>query len=310
MAAAGVTFKSSDGTTNLTREVQAAFWDAGITVPEYEAAEGLAEEARAPAPVAVPPMSPADVTAMLGEREDWKLAVGWDDKHEILTKEDLRSAWDGATSTNPVEVRLRPMAPSERLLVEAAPKLYAPDVSYDRLKEALALPVAQAGLVATAAGLFGLLALRDKIGNTDAMKAAIILAALAVGVSLVGRYFLREATVKLLDSTCSRSAIASQFEGPCGAREPASSSFSSPSWRRSSPPGPTKRPRKRARQSLRLLLTRQPKPSPRRSKSAGRTSKRPLRRYGPPSANATRSYRRGCRRKATATTSRMSSRSN
>ncbi len=95
-------------------------------------------------------------------------------------------------------------------MLDAVPKLYAPDVSYDRLKTALGLPVAQAGLVATAAGLFGLLALSDKITSTGAMDLAVVLAMGAVAASLIGTNWTHEVAVKparldLLSQTLHRS---------------------------------------------------------------------------------------------------------
>jgi hypothetical protein len=179
----------------VTQQVAAAFWDEGISVVVAGLEKFEALEEGEPPP---PPALPADnVGEMLSAADDWKLVVDVDDKtKETLTKTDLgNQLGDGAIETV-AEIVLRPIAPGEKLLVDAIPKLYGLDVSYDRLKEALSLPVAQAGLVATGAGLFGLLALNDKITHPDAMRTAIILAAAAVALSLVGRYWLREVTLK------------------------------------------------------------------------------------------------------------------
>jgi hypothetical protein len=195
VAAAGrpAEFVKSDGTTNVTQRVREAFWDEGIPVIVVGVAEGEAPDLQ-------PPLTAEQVKEMLDTKGDWKLAVDVDsDTREILTKKDLQDqiALQGDVGMESVAtVVLRPIAPGEKLLADAIPKLYGLDVSYDRLKESLSLPVAQAALVATGAGLFGLLALRDKISHPDAMKWAIILAAVAVGTSLVGRYWLREVTLK------------------------------------------------------------------------------------------------------------------
>jgi hypothetical protein len=109
---------------------------------------------------------------------------------------------------------LCPIAPGEKLLVDAIPKLYGLDVSYDRLKESLSLPVAQAGLIATGAGLFGLLALSDDISHPDAMRTAVFLAAGAVGISLVGRYWLREVTLKPARLDLVRERYEQSIRGP------------------------------------------------------------------------------------------------
>lgn len=186
-------FTDSDGKTNVTQLVAAAFWDEGIPVlvpgPEgYEEADGAPSS----------PALPADkVQEMLGDAADWKLVADVDDKtKEILTKQDLGDQLGEGPIEPVAKIVLRPITPSEQLLVDAIPKLYGIDVSYDRLKEALALPVAQAGLVATGAGLFGLLALSDDITHPDAMRAAVLVAAGAVALSLLSRFWLREVTLK------------------------------------------------------------------------------------------------------------------
>jgi hypothetical protein len=188
-------FSSSDGKTNVTQRVAAAFWDEGIPVL-VPGPEGFEIEEAGAAPSS--PALPADkVWEMLGDAADWKLVADVDDKtKEILTKKDLGDQLGEGASKPVAKIVLRPISPSEKLLVDAIPKLYGLDVSYDRLKEALSLPVAQAGLVATGAGLFGLLALSDKITHPDAMGFAVIFAAAAVALSLVGRYWLREVTLK------------------------------------------------------------------------------------------------------------------
>ena len=187
-------FTSSDGKTNVTQRVATAFWDEGIPVLVPGPAGFEVQEDEAPPSPALPVDK---VGEMLGDAADWKLVANIDDKtNEILTKQDLGDQL-GDVSIEPVaKIALRPISPSEKLLVDAIPKLYGLDVSYDRLKEALSLPVAQAGLVATGAGLFGLLALSDKITHQDAMGVAVIFAAAAVALSLIGRYYLREVTLQ------------------------------------------------------------------------------------------------------------------
>lgn len=179
------TFTLSDGTTDATLAVLEAWKDEGLEalVPGLEAIEP--EEAKATAD---------EVEAMLADPADWQLAVTVKEETEVLTKERLAQKW--GADEDAVTVLLRPIRPSEKLLTDAVDKLYSPDTSYDRLKEALALPVAQAGLVATGAGLFGLLALEDEISLPWAMKVAVGLAGVAVGLSLVGRYRLEKVTIK------------------------------------------------------------------------------------------------------------------
>ncbi len=189
-AARPAQFKKSDGTAYVTPNVRAAFWDEGIAVIEVEALQGAP-----PQPPPPPPLSEPEVNEMLVADAEWKLAVAIGTDTEVLTKADLITQLESPPAGT-AEVKLRPISPSEKLLVEATSKLFAPDVSYDRLKESLSLPVAQAALVATGAGLFGLLALRDDISHPNAMKAAVIVASIAVATSLVGRYWLREVTVK------------------------------------------------------------------------------------------------------------------
>lgn len=152
---------------------------------------------------------------MLNTNADWKLVVDVDDDtNEVLTKKDLIDQLGEVPVETVAAVVLRPIAPGERLLVDAIPKLYGPDVSYERLKESLSLPVAQAGLVATGAGLFGLLALSDDITHPDAMRTAVILAAGAVAISLVGRYWLREVTLKPARLDLVRERYEESIRGP------------------------------------------------------------------------------------------------
>lgn len=186
-------FLSSDRKQNVTAEVWAAFRDEGLPVLTLD--EMLAERIDQDQPASEPTLNETDIQAMLAADGEWKLAVGLDSSAEVLTKDSLRTAWSGG-SGQVIDVGLRHASPSEKLVLDSVPKLYAPDISYERLKEALALPVTQAALVATGAGLFGLLALRDQIAYPGAMKAAVVLATAAVVASLVGRYFLREVTVQ------------------------------------------------------------------------------------------------------------------
>jgi hypothetical protein len=211
-----VAFQSSGGTDVGAEVVWATFKDEGLPAVELEAFTETFAREEMEEPRTITALPPAAVVEMLAAKEDWKLAIGVPStppSEETLSKADLKSAWD-AGSGPVITVGLRPMTGSERLLLDSVSKLYAPDVSLDRLKEALALPVAQAGLIATGAGLFGLLALRDKIGHPDAMKLAVVLAALAVGVSLIGRYFLGEVTIKPRRLDLLRKRFEESIRGP------------------------------------------------------------------------------------------------
>lgn len=181
--------QKADGSAsvNASLEVRAAFFDEGIVsaVPA-----GTAEEGDGPS------VADSDVEEMLATDEDWKLAVQKDSQTGVgvLTKDDLTEAWKADKRV--VTVDLRSLSPSEKLLFDATAKLYAPDISFARSNEALGLPIAQAGLIATGAGLFGLLALKDDIVRPDAMKGAVVFAACAVATSLFGRYRLKKIIVK------------------------------------------------------------------------------------------------------------------
>jgi hypothetical protein len=122
------------------------------------------------------------VTKMLAtDKGEWKLAVLKDDTTGVLDGELLKKAWERGRGT--LEFPLRSPTPAEKLVLDDSDALYGPSASWDRVKDAVGYPVAQAGLIATAAGLFGLLALQSDIERPWAMKAATLVAAVATSVS-------------------------------------------------------------------------------------------------------------------------------
>lgn len=166
-------------------EVFAAFFDKPYTVVFPSALERILEAHGDQATVFSPPETlPAEaITKMLAEKGgDWKLAVLKGDATGVLDGELLKESWDKGSGE--LTILLRSPTPGEKLVLDDSASLYGPSASWDRVKDAVGYPVAQVALVATAAGLFGLLALADNIQHPWAMKAATVVAAVAVGASV------------------------------------------------------------------------------------------------------------------------------
>lgn len=181
----------------VSDEVSAAFFDKPYVVVWPAAVDESIRfdpEAGATTYAAPDSLDRRVIDEMLAERNGaWKLAVMKGSATGVLDGELLRQAWNGGSGA--LTFVLRSPTPGEKLILDDSGSLYGPSASWTRVKDAVGYPVAQVGLVATGAGLFGLLALQDDIGHTWAMKAATVVAAIAVLVSVFYGVWLREEEV-------------------------------------------------------------------------------------------------------------------
>ena len=182
----------------VSDEVSAAFFDKPYVVVSPAAIdESMRFDPEAAATTYTPPerLDRRVIEEMLAERNGaWKLAVLKGSATGVLDGELLKQAWEGGSGA--LTFLLRSPTPGEKLVLDDSGPLYGPSASWTRVKDAVGYPVAQVGLVATAAGLFGLLALQSHIAHTWAMKVATVVAAVAVGVSVFYGVWLREEEVK------------------------------------------------------------------------------------------------------------------
>lgn len=201
---------------NVTSRVIAEFNDVGIpTVVSALSVRGLGvqiDETKVPKEEKA---SAVQVQEMVDSKDDWKIAIsnGSPPTLYVFTKQALLDALSTQTTAT-VEVGARTASGSERLLNESAPKLLGPEASVDLVKGALALPVTQAALVGTAAGLFGLGALEDSIARPGLVTLAVFLAALAAGLSLLGTHALTTAMFVPARLDLVRSRYESMVSGP------------------------------------------------------------------------------------------------
>ena len=183
MAADGVRFKP--GTDVVSQEVYAAFHDEPLTVAFPAVTMHFLMAPAAGIRTYKPPeyLDATQVQGMLAEKGgSWTLAVQKDDSTGVLDGKHLKDAWNQGSDL--VELPLRSPTSAEHLVLADSAALYGPSASWTRIKDAVAYPVTQIALVATAAGLFGLLALQDDIARLWAMKVATIIAALAAVFSI------------------------------------------------------------------------------------------------------------------------------
>jgi hypothetical protein len=182
----------------VSEEVSAAFFDKPIVVffpaaiDETVTVDGTAGTTTYKSPESLDAEVIKNMLKVKNGR--WKLAVSKDEATGVLDGELLKKVWDAGSGE--LTFPLRSPTPGEKLILADSGSLYGPSASWTRIKDAVGYPVAQAGLVATAAGLFGLLALQDSITHTWAMKVATVVAAGAVGVSVFYGVWLREVDVK------------------------------------------------------------------------------------------------------------------
>jgi hypothetical protein len=184
---------SAEG-TGITARVVAEFNDEGLpaTVPMQSFGVEETRPPTEPTPPPDKPASPEQVRRMVESADEWEIAVTLTSGVFVVSQRQLREALE--TDTDPVSVDARRASASERLLVESAPKLLGPEASFDRVKGALGLPVAQVALIGTAAGLFGLSELEDKIARPTLVFLAVLCAMAAVAMSLWGTYALEKVT--------------------------------------------------------------------------------------------------------------------
>jgi hypothetical protein len=198
----------------VSEEVSAAFFDKPIVVvlpaaiDETLQVDGTAGTTTYEAPES---LDAEVIKKMLRVKNGrWKLAVSKDDATGVLDGRVLKQVWDA--SSGELTFPLRSPTPGEKLVLDDSGSLYGPSASWTRIKDAVGYPVAQVALVATAAGLFGLLALEDSITHTWAMEVATVAAAVAVAFSVFHGVWLREVEVKPARLDLLRERQTSMFE--------------------------------------------------------------------------------------------------
>jgi hypothetical protein len=177
----------------VSPEVYAAFYDKPYPAlfPAAAASYLVRQQPTPDANVATTPALEVRQIKEMLRHSNWTLAVQCGDATGVLDGKTLEEVWlNGNGEEETVELR-RPTI-GEKLILDDLGSLYGPSASWDRVKDAIGYPVAQAGLIATGAGLFGLLALKDDIGRLWAMKVAIVLSAVAVAISVFYGEWMRE----------------------------------------------------------------------------------------------------------------------
>lgn len=193
----GVSFWSyKDPTTDLTREVMAAFQQRGVTasVPALRALD--ADTARRSSPYRVP-VAELNRTLLADDADAWRLAVRHGDTVEVLARADLEQALEAHDSTDELLVPLLAASEQDQRILDASKAYLSPENSLKRIEDAVNAPVALIATVATFAGLCGLLAVDDKIQREWLVGVSLVASILAVGLSLFGRYGLKPLTLKL-----------------------------------------------------------------------------------------------------------------
>lgn len=137
-----------------------------------------------------------DINRMLNDKADWRLAVGNGDKTEVLSRRRLEDAWNSGT-TGILELLLEYPTNQDKRILEDANAYFGPEASIKRVEESINQPIALIGAVATVGGLFGFVAIDEKIQQPWALLLATLAALGALLLALFGRHGLRRDTVQL-----------------------------------------------------------------------------------------------------------------
>jgi hypothetical protein len=137
-----------------------------------------------------------DIKRMLDDKADWRLAVGNGDKTEVLSRRRLDEAWNSGTAGT-LELPLEYPTNQDRRILEDANEYFGPHASIKRLEDSINVPIASIGAVATVGGLFGFLAIDEKIQHPGALLITTGAAVVALVLALFGRHGLRRKTVQL-----------------------------------------------------------------------------------------------------------------
>ena len=189
-----VAFWSKDDKVNLSAGVWAAWTqEPGTTVvPGTGDRQFGAFVEGAEPPVAVHPGEavPAErVAKLLDDKSDWRLAVTNGDDVEVLSRSRLQDALAQNDDTT-VEVKLEFPTPHDKRLLDDAGEYFGPKASLERVKDSINVPIASLGSIATVGGLFGFLAIDDKLQHPGALAITVIFGVGSVVVALYGRYGL------------------------------------------------------------------------------------------------------------------------
>ena len=133
------------------------------------------------------PLDPDQVKRLRDAEADWQLLVKAGDQTCVVTRKMLRDIKLALNpnENNPEVIRARPASSAEELLTTSAAKLLGPESSWERIKGGVSLPVTQAALIGSAAGLFGLGALKDKAVRPGLLAPAVLVALVCVVLSLL-----------------------------------------------------------------------------------------------------------------------------
>jgi hypothetical protein len=140
-------------------------------------------------------LSAAEVTEMLGDSTNWKLAVPNGTTTNVLTKQVLRKAWDQEAS-GVVTQKLRDATVGEQAVLDNAKESLSPKAGAARITSALGAPVTNVALLAAALG--GFVGWKhDDIARTWLLILGVFLALLSIGIAVVASNFLKKTTVNL-----------------------------------------------------------------------------------------------------------------